>query len=143
MIVTVFVIFLFLRDIGRKRKHDNNSSCIRIKDLRGNNNFDTLITSIDESSYAAVSQSHSDTISGNSSSLLDDKLRNDSLSVCSDIFAMDPKPISEEIRIPARKNFTKPFRKYGQRIFTRRRRTTGRYIISFIVAEKVSHEIFE
>jgi hypothetical protein len=125
MIVTVFIIFLFFKNLGSRksnRRHDN--SCIRIKDLRGHTTFDTLITSIDESSYTvSTGPSNSDTLTGSS----DDKARNDSLSMYgSDIFQLDPKTVSDEIRIPPRKNFTKPFRKYGQRIFTRRRRTTGR-----------------
>ena len=135
MIVTIFVIFLIIRDINNKRRKIFDRRATEKLDERNSKNSATetvtgdtkdFNTSLDE---LCMSYQSSETLysSATSRAYMYDKRRQDSSSICSEILNDDAKFIEDLIRMPNRKSISRSRKYVSKSNLTRRRRTTGRY----------------
>lgn len=141
MIVAVFVIFSLFRGLTHKRKSISHKSprpslvtevsTERVSDHNHKNAVNAveganLNSSIED---LCVSLCQSESIYSSATSKIYDKRRQDSSSICSDIFNTDEggRSVSEEVRFTTRKSLTRIRRCTSRTSLSRRRRTTGRY----------------
>lgn len=142
MIVAVFVLFSLLRGLIQKKRtpiagNNLSSPCVAADDDHEHHHLPTklndsaaveanLNSSLEE---LCVSELQSDTLYSTATSKIYDKRRQDSSSICSDIFNTDEggRSVAEEaVRITTRKSLTRIRRCMSRTSLTRRRRTTGR-----------------
>lgn len=141
MIVAVFVLFSLLRGLIQKRNPiaRNNLSSPSVVDQdqdqehrQAQLNESAVVEANLNSSLEELCVSlQSDTLYSSATSKIYDKRRQDSSSICSDIFNTDEggRSVAEEaVRITTRKSLTRIRRCMSRTSLTRRRRTTGRYI---------------
>lgn len=144
MIVAVFVIFSLFRGLTHRRKPITNNNLTSSTSVtavavpgtisngnRGNHrlNDGTIGEPNLNSSFEELCVSmQSDTVYSTATSKIYDKRRQDSSSICSDIFNTDEgRSVAEETRITTRKSLTRIRRCMSRTSLSRRRRTTGRY----------------
>lgn len=147
MIVAVFVLFSLFRGLTHKRKSSSAaksptpSAAVvqvsgtgpldRLQHHKNNGSVEgtNLNSSIED---LCVSLCQSESIYSSATSKIYDKRRQDSSSICSDIFNTDEgggggrSSVSEETRFTARKSLTRIRRCTSRTSLSRRRRTTGR-----------------
>lgn len=141
MIVAVFVIFSLLRGLTQKRKSiiHNNLSLSSETDERQHcklQDSSAVETNLNSSFEELCVSLQSDTVYSSATSKIYDKRRQDSSSICSDIFNTDEGRSVEEPRIATRKSLTRIRRCISRTSLTRRRRTTGRYVQRWVGVEK-------
>lgn len=133
MIVAVFVLFSLLRELTQKRKRitRNNLSSSSVADDRHQaklNESAVVEAKLDSSLEELCVSLQSESIYSSATSKIYDKRRQDSSSICSDIFNTDEgRSMVEEARITTRKSLTRIRRCMSRTSLSRRRRTTGRY----------------
>lgn len=133
MIVAVFVLFSLLRGLTQKRKSitRNNLSSSSVADDRHQTKLNesavveaNLNSSLEELCVSLQSES----VYSSATSKIYDKRRQDSSSICSDIFNTDEgRSVAEEARLTTRKSLTRIRRCMSRTSLSGRRRTTGRY----------------
>lgn len=148
MIVAVFVLFSLFRGLTHKRKSISAakspplsaaaaelSETGRSDRLHHKNNGSVDGTNLNSSiEDLCVSLCQSESIYSSATSKIYDKRRQDSSSICSDIFNTDEgggggggrSSVSEETRFTTRKSLTRIRRCTSRTSLSRRRRTTGR-----------------
>ncbi|XP_062701650.1 cAMP-specific 3',5'-cyclic phosphodiesterase isoform X6 [Aedes albopictus] len=143
MIVAVFVLFSLLRGLIQKKRtpiagNNLSSPCVAADDDHEHHHHPAklndsaaveanLNSSLEE---LCVSELQSDTLYSTATSKIYDKRRQDSSSICSDIFNTDEggRSVAEEaVRITTRKSLTRIRRCMSRTSLTRRRRTTGSF----------------
>ncbi|XP_055618829.1 cAMP-specific 3',5'-cyclic phosphodiesterase, isoforms N/G isoform X4 [Toxorhynchites rutilus septentrionalis] len=133
MIVAVFVIFSLFRGLTQKRKsviHNNlslSSAADEHQQHRKLHDSSAVETNLNSSLEELCVSLQSDTVYSSATSKIYDKRRQDSSSICSDIFNTDEGRSAEEPRVTTRKSLTRIRRCISRTSLTRRRRTTGSF----------------
>lgn len=137
MIVAVFVVFSLLRELIQKRKPIARNNLASRPSVVADVDYRLQQAKLNESAAVEANLNssleelcvslQSESIYSSATSKIYDKRRQDSSSICSDIFNTDEgRSVVEEARITTRKSLTRIRRCMSRTSLSRRRRTTGR-----------------